>query len=165
MSWVDLVIVVGILASAAFGAMRGGAREIFSLATWIAAIWVAWNFSWVVTYFLGEWTAAPELKVWAGRAIVFAVVLVIGGLAGQMAGSLVWHMGLTGTDRVLGSIFGLGRGAILLGLGVLVLQIAGLDQDPWWREARLSHYGDRLADGIRHYAAAGGLYLQERELI
>lgn len=165
MSWVDLVIVTGCFASAAFGAMRGFARETLSLVTWIAAIWIAWNFSWVVTWFLGDWAAAPELKVWVGRAIVFVIVLVAGGIVGQMVGSLIRHSGLSGTDRVLGSLFGLGRGALVLGLAVLVLEMAGLDQDSWWREARLSPYGDRIADGIRHYAAVGGLYLQEQELI
>ena len=165
MSWVDLVIVAGCFASAAFGAMRGFARETFSLVTWVVAIWLAWNFSWVVTYFLGEWVVAPGLKVWAGRAIVFVVVLFVGGLAGQMAGSLIKETGLSGTDRVLGSLFGLGRGAIILGVAVLVLQLTGLDEDPWWRDARLSPFGARIAAGIRHYAAVGGLHLQEEELI
>lgn len=165
MSWVDLVIVAGCFASAAFGAMRGFARETLSLVTWIAGIWLAWNFSWVVSYFLGEWVAAPELKVWVGRAIVFVVVLFVGGLAGQMAGSLVKETGLSGTDRVLGSLFGLGRAAIVLGLAVLVLEMTGLDEDPWWRGAKLSPYGDRIAAGIRHYAAVSGLYVQEQELI
>ena len=165
MSWVDLVIVTGCFASAAFGAMRGFARETLSLVTWIAAIWMAWNFSWAVTWFLGDWVAAPELKVWVGRAIVFVIILVAGGIAGQLVGSLIRHSGLSGTDRVLGSLFGLGRGALVLGLAVLVLEMAGLDRGPWWQEARLSPYGDRIADGIRYYAAVGGLYLQEQELI
>ena len=165
MSWVDLAIVTGFLASAAFGALRGFAKETLSLFTWVAGIWLAWNFSWIVTFFLGEWSAAPQLKVWVGRLIVFVVVLVAGGLASQMVGSLVKQTGLSGTDRLLGSIFGLGRGAIILGLAVLVLEMVGLDEDPWWREARLSPVGDRIADGIRYYAAVGNLYLQEQELI
>ena len=165
MSWVDLVIITGCFASGAFGALRGFAKETLSLVTWVAAIWLAWNFSWVVTFFLGDWAAAPQLKVWVGRMIVFVVVLVAGGLAGQMVGSVVKQTGLSGTDRVLGSLFGLGRGAIIVGLAVLVLEMAGLDQEPWWREARLSPYGDLVADGIRHYAAVGGLYLQQQELI
>jgi len=165
MSWVDLVIITGCFASAAFGALRGFAKETLSLVTWVAAIWLAWNFSWIVTFFLGEWTTAPQLKVWVGRMIVFVVVLVAGGLAGQMVGSVVKQTGLSGTDRVLGSLFGLGRGAIIVGLAVLMLEMAGLDQEPWWREARLSPYGDLVADGIRHYAAVGGLYLQQQELI
>ena len=165
MSWVDLVIITGCFASAAFGALRGFAKETLSLVTWVAAIWLAWNFSWIVTFFLGDWTTAPQLKVWVGRMIVFVVVLVAGGLAGQMVGSVVKQTGLSGTDRVLGSLFGLGRGAIIVGLAVLVLEMAGLDQEPWWREARLSPYGNLVADGIRHYAAVGGLYLQQQELI
>ena len=165
MSWVDLVIITGCFASAALGALRGFAKETLSLVTWVAGIWLAWNFSWAVTGFMGEWTAMPELKEWVGRLIVLVAVLVAGGVAGQMVGSLIRQTGLSGTDRVLGSIFGLGRGAIVLGLAVLVLEMAGIDRDPWWREARLSPYGDRIAEGIRHYAALGGRYLREQEPI
>ena len=165
MSWVDLVIITVCFASAAFGAMRGFAKETLSLITWITAIWMAWNFSWLVAFFLGEWTAAPELKVWAGRAIVFLLVLVAGGMTARLIGTLIKQTGLGGTDRLLGSLFGFGRGAIILGLAALVLELTGLDEDPWWREARLSPYGDRIAQGIRHYAAVGSGYLRDQEMM
>jgi membrane protein required for colicin V production len=67
---------------------------------------------------------------------------------------------LSGTDRVLGSLFGLGRGALIVGLAVIVLELAGLDSDPWWQQAKLKPAGDRVAAGIRYYAALGSAYLQ-----
>ena len=161
MSWVDVVIVFGCVASAVVGAWRGLAKEALSLATWLAAIWIAWRFSWLTALLPEAWVAAPEVKLWITRGVVFLVVLALGGLMAALVRQAIRHTGLTGTDRLLGSLFGLGRGAIVVGLFVIALELAGLDQNAWWQEARLRPYGDRIADGIRHYAALGSRYIQE----
>ncbi|HEX9878154.1 MAG TPA: CvpA family protein [Gammaproteobacteria bacterium] len=160
MSWADLLIVAVCLGSAGFGFWRGFAKEAMSVATWLAAIWLAWRFTWVVEPLLGEWVVAPELKVWAARAVIFIIVMMIGGILAWLARELIRATGLSGTDRVLGSLFGLGRGALIVGLAVIVLELAGLDSDPWWQQAQLKPAGDRVAAGIRYYAALGSAYLQ-----
>jgi len=164
-SWVDVAIILGCCASAAFGAWRGFAKEALSLVTWLAAIWIAWRFTWLIEPMLGEWVIAPELKIWVARAVIFVLVLAIGGLIAWLAREVIRHTALGGTDRLLGSLFGLGRGAIVVGLFVIVLELSGLDEDPWWQEARLRPYGDRIADGIRYYAALGSRYIQEQDLV
>lgn len=161
MSWVDAVIVFGCVASAVVGAWRGLAKEALSLATWLAAIWIAWRLSWLTALVPEAWAAAPEVKLWVTRGVIFLLVLVFGGLMAGLVRQVIRHTGLTGTDRMLGSLFGLGRGAIVVGLSVIALELAGLDQNAWWQEARLRPYGDRIADGIRHYAALGSRYIQE----
>lgn len=165
MSWVDPVIIVGCLASAGFGAWRGLAKEALSLVTWLAAIWVAWRFAWLVEPLLGEWAGAPELKIWVARAVIFVLVFAAGGLIAWLIREVIRQTGLSGTDRVLGSVFGLVRGAIVVGLLAIALQLSGLDEDPWWREAKLRPYGDRIAEGIRFYAALGSRYIQEQDLV
>ncbi len=165
MSWVDVVIILGCCASAAFGAWRGLTKEALSLATWLAAIWIAWRFTWLIEPMLGEWVIAPELKIWVARAVIFVLVLAIGGLIAWFVREVIRHTGLSGTDRLLGSLFGLGRGAIVVGLLVIVLQLSGLDEDPWWQDAKLRPYGDRIANGIRYYAAGGSRYIQEQDLV
>ena len=162
MSWVDVVIVFGCVASAVVGAWRGLAKEALSLATWLAAIWIAWRFSWLTALLpesLGR--RAGGQAVGSPAARVFLLVLAFGGLMAALVRQAIRHTGLTGTDRLLGSLFGLGRGAIVVGLFVIALELAGLDQNAWWQEARLRPYGDRIADGIRHYAALGSRYIQE----
>ena len=72
-------------------------------------------------------------------------VLVIGGLVSWVARKLVRHTGLSGLDRILGAAFGLLRAAVLVGLAVIVLQFAELDQESWWQEARLRPYAERAA--------------------
>jgi len=164
-SWADVFIVLICLGSTGFGAWRGFAKEALSLVTWLAAIWLAWRFAWLIEPLLGEWVVAPELKVWAARGVIFVLVLILGGLIAWLVRALIRHTGLSGTDRVLGSLFGLGHGAIMVGIGVIVLEFAGLDGDPWWREAKLRPYGHQIAAGIRYYATLGSRYLEEQELV
>ena len=165
MSWADWVIIGVCLLSGAYGFWRGFANEVVSLATWLAAIWIAWRFGAFVEPLLGVWEAAPELRVWAARLMVFIAVLVAGGLLAWLARSFVRHTGLTGTDRSLGALFGVARGVIIVGLGVIGMQFAGLDQDPWWQDSRLRPPSDQVADAILYYAELGGRYLEQQELI
>jgi membrane protein required for colicin V production len=72
---------------------------------------------------------------------------------------------LTGLDRTLGGAFGLVRAAVLVGLAVLVLQFVGLDQEPWWQEARLRPYAERAATAVKYYAELGTRYLQEQPVV
>jgi membrane protein required for colicin V production len=165
MTWADLLILLVCIASGAFGFWRGFAKEALSLVTWLAAIWLAWRFSWLVEPMLGEWLAAPELKLWAARLIVFVVVLVIGGLVAWSVRALIRRTALSSTDRSLGGLFGLARGVLIVGLAVIGMQLAGIDGDPWWQQSKLRPLSDRVADGIRHYAALGSRYLTEREIV
>jgi membrane protein required for colicin V production len=147
------------IGSAGFGFWRGFAQEALSIVTWLAAIWLAWRFAWMVEPLLGDWVVAPELKIWVARAAVFIVILIAGGLITRSVRELVWRSVLGGTDRILGSLFGFARGVLIVGLVVVMLQLSGLDQNPWWQEAMLSPQGEYIADGIRYYAALGNRYL------
>jgi membrane protein required for colicin V production len=160
----DYVIIVLCVISAGFGFWRGFTKEALSLLTLLAAIWLAWRFAWVIEPYLGDWAGAPEVKIWAARAVVFVLVLGVGALASWLARTLIRHTGLSGLDRLLGGVFGLVRGALIVGLVVIVLEFTGLDQNPSWQQARLKVYGDRIAAGIRYYAELGNRYLREQEL-
>jgi membrane protein required for colicin V production len=86
--------------------------------------------------------------------------MIAGGIVAWLVRELVRATGLSGTDRVLGSLFGLGRGALIVGLAVIVLDYAELSSDPWWQEAKLKTASDRVAEGIRYYAALGSSYVE-----
>jgi membrane protein required for colicin V production len=158
----DYVIVLLVLASAAVGVWRGFTTEALSLVTLLAGIWLAWAFAGRLDPYLGEWDSSKEVELWAARLIIFVAVLIVGGLVSWAARKFVQHTGLSGVDRTLGALFGLLRAAVFVGLGVLVLQFAELEQESWWREARFRPYAEQAAAAVRYYAELGTRYFQEQ---
>jgi membrane protein required for colicin V production len=159
-TWVDYAIVGICVASAAFGFWRGFVKEAVSLATWLLALLLAWQAAWMIEDRLGEWSAAPELRIWAARAIIFVAVLVIGGLIAWALRALIRGTGLSSTDRSLGAVFGVGRGVLLVGLFAMLIGLAGLEQETWWSGARLRPFSEQIAEGIYYYAGLGRSYLE-----
>lgn len=159
MTWIDYAIVAICVASAAFGFWRGFVKEAIAIVTWLVAIVLAWQGAWLVEERLGEWSAAPELRVWAARAIIFIGVLILGGLLAWTLRALIRKSGLSSTDRSLGAFFGLARGALLVGLLAIVVDVADLETESWWAEARLRSVSEQVAEGIRYYAGLGRRYL------
>jgi membrane protein required for colicin V production len=155
MVWVDFALAGLVLVSALVGVFRGFVKEALSLAVWVLAIWVAWNFAPSLADKLSPWIDDPILRVWAARVASLIGVVLIGALATSLIGLLVGHSGLTGTDRLLGMLFGVGRGVLLAAIVVVALQFAGFDQSPWWRESKLIPYAAPIADKLRDAAAEG----------
>jgi membrane protein required for colicin V production len=58
-------------------------------------------------------------------------------------------------DRLAGSIFGAGRGALLVALFVLGGQFAGFDNDDWWQRSILIPHIEVVADWIKVMAPQG----------
>ncbi len=161
MTPIDYVILFLVLISVAVGIWRGFTTEALSLITLVAAIGLAWTFAGALAPGLGDWAGAGDARLWIARLIIFVIVLVIGGLVSWLARKLVRGTGLSGLDRTLGAAFGLARAALLVGLAVIVLQFAEVDQESWWQEARLRPYAERVAEAVKYYAELGTRYLQE----
>jgi len=161
MTLVDYGIVFVAIVSALVGVWRGFTTEALSLLALLAAIGLAWTFAEPFAPSLGNWAEAPEVRLWLARGIIFVVVLVLGSLVSWLARKLIRHTGLSGLDRTLGAAFGLLRAAVLVGLAVIVLQFAEVDREPWWQEARLRPYAERVAEAVKYYAELGTRYLQD----
>ena len=63
------------------------------------------------------------------------MTLLLGGLINYLIGQLVIVIGLSGTDRFLGMVFGAARGALLVVVAVGLLSLAPVEADTWWRES------------------------------
>lgn len=146
---VDYLIIGIIVVSAVIGLFRGFFPEVLSLVTWIAAIYIGWHFSGAVEQMLDGKLNSPALEIWTARFIVFAVVLIIGGLIGQLVAFMIERTGLTGTDRALGFVFGMARGFVILGIAVIVGQLLSLEEESWWRQSQFISVGERVAGVLR----------------
>ena len=146
MIWVDYVIIGIIALSAIIGLARGLIREVLALAVWIVAAFAAWMFYVPVAAQLEPWIATPSIRMAAAVVILVLGVLVIGAVVAYLLSVLVDKTGLTGTDRLLGMVFGAGRGAVLVALLVFLATLTPVAEDPWWSQSRLLPRFQLLAD-------------------
>jgi membrane protein required for colicin V production len=137
MIWVDYVIIGVVALSAVISLLRGFVREALSLVTWIAAFWIAWLFFRELAVQLEPWIEVPSVRLGAAFFILLLASLVLGGLVGYLAGKLVDKTGLSGTDRLIGALFGTARGMVLVAIMVLLAGLTSLPKDPWWQESLL----------------------------
>ena len=148
-TWPDYVIIAIILISTLISLMRGFVREAMSLAFWIIAFWVAQMFFREFADYLAQWIEVPSLRLGAAFAIIFFVVLILGGLLTFLIGQVIDATGLSGTDRAIGMLFGGVRGVLIVEALILVAGLTPMPQDPWWQESGLIHYFQDLALWMR----------------
>lgn len=146
MIWVDYLIIGIIALSALIGLARGLIREVISLGVWIAAAVVAWLFYRPVSVQLEPWIATPSVRIAAAVLLLVIGVLVVGAFFAWLLTVLVEKTGLSGTDRLLGMVFGGARGAVLVALLVFLASLTPLTQDPWWGQSELLVHFEIFAD-------------------
>lgn len=144
MNWADYCIIVALGLSVLMGLWRGFVGEVLALLGWVLAFWVAWSFG---DKLAAKLTAVevPSLRLLLGYAICFIGVLIAGGIVGFLMRKLVAGSGLSGSDRMLGMVFGLVRGLAVVTLAVLLLGFTPLPRDPWWHRSQ-------LLPGFQNYA-------------
>ncbi|MBT8089850.1 MAG: CvpA family protein [Gammaproteobacteria bacterium] len=152
---IDIIITVAIVVSIVVGFVRGFVKEAISIAALLIAIWAALYFGPAVGNVSDSWLSSEELQMWFGRILVFAVILSIGGLLGWGISKLVRLSVLSGMDRLMGSLFGAGRGILLMALFIIGGQFAGFNNDGWWLKSRLIPHFEIVADWIKVMAPKG----------
>ncbi len=136
MNWPDYAILAVIAISTAVGLLRGFIKEVFALLVWAAAFLLAYHFAGDVAGLMEGSVSLPSARLAMGFAGIFISVLLVGGLANYLLGRLVETTGLSGTDRLLGGVFGAARGLALVLTLLLVAGLTPLPADPWWQESR-----------------------------
>lgn len=137
MSWPDYAILGTIAISILIGALRGFMKEVFSLVVWAAAFIIAYQYGGDIAALMDDHISLPSARTAMGFTGLFIVVLLIGGLLNYLIGRLVESTGLSGTDRLLGGVFGAARGLALVVAVLLVAGFTPIPADPWWKESQM----------------------------
>ena len=148
MIWIDYIILGIIGVSTIISLIRGFVREAMSLVVWVLAFWVAWTFFRELAVEL-EMFSVPSVRLGVAFAILFLATLIIGALINYLVGQLVDKTGLSGTDRLIGMLFGAARGALLVAVLVLLAGLTPFPEDPWWQESQLVGYFQELATWLK----------------
>lgn len=137
MNWADYAIMGVIGLSLLISFIRGFVREALSLVTWIAAIWIAWHFYTDLANLLTDIIHTPSFRLIASFAILFIATLFVGAFVNYLLTQLIDNTGLSGTDRMLGIIFGAARGLLVVTVLIILARLTPLPQDDWWKDSLL----------------------------
>lgn len=130
----DYGVIVILLASLALGLWRGLIGEVLALLAWILAALAAWQFGPEIGALITA-IADPGIRVLAGYAVVFVGVLMVLALVRLAVRGLLKALGLTAVDRVLGVLFGVARGMLIVLILVAVGGMTSAPKQPWWERA------------------------------
>jgi len=130
--YVDLLVIVVIIASAAFATFRGFVAETLSIFAWAAAAFASLYFGPAATpLLLGM--MSPVLAQLGAYVFVFLVVLIPLSFASARFSEGVKRSAIGPLDRSMGAVFGIVRGLIVLAMCYLLLCLMQPpSRQPYW---------------------------------
>jgi len=148
-NWTDYTIVGIISVSALISIVRGFVREALSLVAWLVAAWVALTFAKEgAQYFVG-FIAHSTIRLIVAFIVIFISMIIVGAIVNWLIAKLVSSTGLSGTDRLLGGIFGIARGILIVSIMVLLVQMSVLSQATWFTQSQLIVHLQPMAEWLQ----------------
>jgi membrane protein required for colicin V production len=149
MTLFDYVVLTIVGASVIVSVMRGLAREVLALAGWVLAFVVANALSGAVAGSFTSMISDGSVRALTAFVAVFVVTLIAVSLLALGVSRLLKGAGLGLEDRLLGSVFGLARGVLIVMVMVLLAGLTALPRQPAWSDAMLSPPLEALARLIK----------------
>ena len=143
-SYFDYLVIGIIILSGFIAFFRGFIQESLSLLLWIIAFAASMFLDvYLDPYFL-NYIQSPEIRRILITVLVFVGIIFLGGFLIKAIRSLVHWSGMGGLDRLLGVLFGLPRGMVLIVLIYLVIPNQ-FKQSSFILESKSYHYLEKYA--------------------
>ena len=149
MPTLDWIFLAVLLVSFLVGAWRGLVYEILSLANWIAAFVLAQLFAPAAAHWLPMQGGTEVVRYAIGFVLVFIAALFVGGMLAFLIRKLVAAVGLRPVDRVLGAVFGLVRGVVVLLALSVVVGMTPVHTQVWWTESNGVQVSTVVLQGLK----------------
>jgi len=156
MTAVDISIIAIVVLSCLLGIWRGLLKEAVSLATWIAAIFISGLFSGSFADLMSGFIHNSTVRAVLAFSLLFIVIMFVGTWIGNLISKLGSAAGLRGTDRVLGAMFGVLRGAVIVMIAVFLTTPFAFSE-PWYENSILVPYVFSLIDYIQSLTGLNSL--------
>lgn len=159
MTAVDIGIILIIFASSVISVFRGFIKELVSVVTWVLAIVVTLMFTERLAGQLARLFDNADVRSLIAAFILFFATLFVGALVSYLLSRFVKIAQLTVPDRLLGAIFGVVRGFLIVSVIVSVAGLTPIPNENWWSESKLLGrftnvaiaMRDRLPASLSHY--------------
>ncbi len=136
-SAVDWILLAVLGLSLLLGMWRGIVQEVLSLVGWVAAFYVSQMYAPLAAAWLPMEGSSQMLRYAAGFVVVFVAVLVATVLVSWVVKKLVSAVGLGPLDRLLGSLFGLMRGVVILLAVTVFVGMTPMRETEAWKQAQV----------------------------
>jgi membrane protein required for colicin V production len=134
--WVDWALLAVLAISVVVGLWRGLVFEVLSLAGWVVAFIAAQALAPLAAAYVPVGVAGSALNHGIAFLATFVLALVVWALASRLVRLLIHATPLQPVDRVLGGVFGLARGAVLLLAVATVVMLSPAQRSTAWQQSR-----------------------------
>ena len=156
MNGADYLILAVLGFSALLGLIRGFVREAIAVIAWLGGMWLAWRYAPLIEPLLSGTIDHPPASTWAARVIILVAVLILGWIVAGILSYLLQHSALSvAVDRLLGLVFGLVRGAVVIAAIVMLAQFLRVDEARWYKKSSLLPYVAQYTGWIQSFAETG----------
>ena len=150
-NWADCIVLLVIGLSMLTGFVRGLVKESIALSVWIAAFWLAFTCSQYVIPWLAPYLQDKTVRSIVAFMLVLFATLIAGAILNILIGLVLHRSGLSPIDRLLGMIFGLVRGILIVSLIMLVLSLTGISDASLRKNTRLYATFDPLVTWLHSF--------------
>ena len=164
---VDYFIIGIIVFSLLISLWRGFVSEVLSLASWVAAFFVASKFypylsSFLMTIDVPQIQSSEYLRNGISAGILFLATLIVMSIVNALLSQLVTKTGLSGTDRVLGGAFGVIRGIFIVAAILFFFDtFTQFSQSEFWKESQLIPHFDFIVKWFFEQLQANSSFLNK----
>lgn len=153
---IDLIVVTVIVLSGIFALARGFVKEVFSIASWVGAVFATLYGFQPASALARQFIGAPLIADAVAGGTVFLLTLFVLSFVSSFIANRVRGSAVGSVDRSLGFVFGLLRGFVLLSIAYLAISWAlpPEDQPKWVRAAKTMPLLERGAGLISDFAPA-----------
>lgn len=145
----DWILLAVLGASLLLGLWRGLVYEVLSVLGWAVSFYAAQWMASDVAAMLSMPSLSDPLRYAAAFVLIFVAALFAWGLLAFVVKKLVDAVGLRPIDRVLGAVFGVLRGVILLLAATVVVNMTAMKTSDWWTESRGAPLLSRVLKGLQ----------------
>lgn len=143
MSGFDFAVIGILLVSLLLGLWRGLVYEVLSLLGWPIAFVLSKLFAGDIASMMAG--VQEHIRIAVAYAVVFVAALIVWGVLAWLLSRLMKAVGLGWLDKLLGGLFGLLRGGLVVLVLVWLAGLTDIPKQPFWRTAQTSKAAENFA--------------------